>query len=126
MDRWKEALRRAGISEAVYEGQKLHSQYRFHVDDFGLIVGVRVWETTDGQYMGDCEYSVKGPSQRDYYRDVHFYSTADQALAMAVSAFITICKPPFQGVSLHNEWQQEVADKLQLEYEITQEKTLDE
>lgn len=63
MDRWKEALRRAGISEAVYEGQKLHSQYRFHVDDFGLIVGVRVWETTDGQFMGDCEYSVKGPSE---------------------------------------------------------------
>ena len=64
--------------------------------------------------------------QRDYYRDVRFYNTADQALSMAVSAFTSICKAPYQGVSLHNEWQQEVADKLQLEYEITQEKTLDE
>jgi len=84
----------------MWPARRLHSEYRITIS-MNQSIGFKVWESTEGTFIGDCEYAVKGSSCATPYSSGKPQSTPEDALEDAMKGFFNFLD---KGATLHSRW----------------------
>ena len=82
-----------------WKPRKLDSQYRITVG--GIEVGFKIWEQSNGKFVGVCQYQVQGPGCAGPYSSSRLESTPADALEDALKGFFNFLSP---GAKLTDNW----------------------